>query len=568
MRIPLVPSLLAACGALFAQASARAQEPATPPVSEEQEQHPTNEGAEPAPESEAAPDAPRATAPSVLAIEAGTVHPVSGPPIRNGIVVIQGDRIVAVGVRGEVEVPAGATVQSFPTGHVYPGLVDALTDAFTDRAVHTDGGLDAGDAIADALRPNHDRSDRLVDAGITTAYVASPSPALVRGQGAIVRPTRDGFVVWQGRENAAVELRLTAGPTRSHPLQRQQQFEQASSLFDLEAWNKARTEHEEALKKYEKEFGEYLAFHKKKKDAQKKDDAKPQDEKAGEAPAGGEAGAAGSAESEGERPRRRRRPTPPGDEPKQSDADALAAEVLRWFATPAQDPPKQDPKPQDGKPAEGKEGEKPAEKGGEPEKKDDGPKRPTYPKAPPRDLQKETLQRVLDGELTLRVEAHRADELRAALRLRRERHIPSLVIERGYAADAVADELAKQGVPTVLTEVLPVPLPEIYEDFDPAALPARLQAHGAPFAIASGTARRAAALPLMAATAIGRGLAEDAALRAITLTPAEVLGIAKETGSLQSGKFADVLVCDRSLFASDSRVLLVLSKGSPEYEAR
>jgi hypothetical protein len=34
------------------------------------------------------------------------------------------------------------------------------------------------------------------------------------------------------------------------------------------------------------------------------------------------------------------------------------------------------------------------------------------------------------------------------------------------------------------------------------------------------------------------------------------------------GKFADVLVCDRSLFASDSRVLLVLSKGHTEFEAK
>ena len=75
-------------------------------------------------------------------------------------------------------------------------------------------------------------------------------------------------------------------------------------------------------------------------------------------------------------------------------------------------------------------------------------------------------------------------------------------------------------------------------------------------------------LPMMAAAAIGRGLPEAAALRAITLTPAEILGVAKETGSLTRNKLADVIVTSGPLFASDSRMLLVLSKGRTEYEAK
>ena len=120
----------------------------------------------------------------------------------------------------------------------------------------------------------------------------------------------------------------------------------------------------------------------------------------------------------------------------------------------------------------------------------------------------------------------------------------------------------------VLTEVLPNSMPELYKDFDPTALPAKLQAAGVPFAIASGGARRASLLPMMAAAAVGKGLDRDAALRAVTLTPAEILGVAKDTGSLQAGKFADLMVCDRPLFASDSRVLFVLGKGRTEYEVK
>ena len=60
-----------------------------------------------------------------VVLEAGTVHPVSGPAIENGVVVIRGERIVAVGKKGDVEVPENATLRSFPTAHLYPGLVDA-----------------------------------------------------------------------------------------------------------------------------------------------------------------------------------------------------------------------------------------------------------------------------------------------------------------------------------------------------------------------------------------------------------------------------------------------------------
>jgi imidazolonepropionase-like amidohydrolase len=88
------------------------------------------------------------------------------------------------------------------------------------------------------------------------------------------------------------------------------------------------------------------------------------------------------------------------------------------------------------------------------------------------------------------------------------------------------------------------------------------------FAIASGSAHRAAALPLIAAAAVGDGLDADAALRALTLSAAEILGVAKDTGSLQPGKLGDVLVCDRPLFASDSRVLAVFAAGQSQYEGK
>lgn len=578
MRIPRSPSFLGAslCALvlLLAAPHGRAQEPPVPtPVPAER---PAETPAGEAPQGEQ-PRRPRRQgrlppgfAPVV--IEAGSVHPVTGPAIENGVVVIRGERIVAVGKKGEIDVPQGAVVRSFPTGHVYPGLIDAATDAYTDPSLRGDGSSDGGTAFVDDLRKQDSRVHDLAAQGITTAYVTVRSPAFVRGQGAIVRPKKDGgFEPWSGKDKAALQVRMTNGPGRSHALERQQQLQQADGLFEgLDEYRKALTDHEDALKKYDKEFADYLAFHQKKKDGDKKPEGdkptgsnKPAgDGKPADAPAGAGQGGGGNDPPKDEPPKK--------DPPKQLDGEqaaAFEAALLTLLEAIAQDPkPKEPPKPDAPKP----DGQQPAPAGGAPaaEKKDEGPKRPTYPKAPSKEPQRDALLKVLDGELPLRVEAHRPDELRAALALQQARKVPVLVLEQAYGAAALADEIAKAGAAVVLTECLPIPFEPPYDRFDATKLPARLAAAGVPFAIATGRASWSSLLPLQAAAAVGGGLAPAEALRAITLTPAEILGVAKDAGSLQPGKYADVLVTDRPLFQTDSRVLLVLGKGNAEYEVK
>lgn len=606
-QLPFAPLLVLAIASALAVAQepqapvkpAPAQKPpaATPPANAEA-------GPGPGGDAEAGPRRPRRQA---MVLEAGTVHPVAGPAIADGVVVIRGERIVAVGKKGEVEIPEGATVRSFPGGHLYPGLIDAQTDAFTDDGLRGDGSLDAGAAFADDLHVRGDREDALVEAGITTAYVTVRSPSQLRGQGAIVRPKAGGFELWTGKEHAGVELRMTNGLGPTHALQRQQQLDGLANTFDgLEDHRKAKSDHAEALKKYEKEYADYVAFFQKKKDAEKPKDGdgeKGDKGKDGEKPKDGDKNAPptapgtqpGGEPAPGERRRgpggrRPGGPTGPGGggpgDPKPNggptgpgggdDDEVLLTALVDLLAVP-QDPPKQEP----GKPAptpqpagekapQAPEKQAPEKQGAEKkdDKKEEPPKRPTYPKAPGKDPQKDALLRVIDGEVPLRVEAHRADELRAALKLQQKAQVPVLVLEQAYGAAPLAGELAAQGVSVVLTEVLPNSLPEQYDAYDPTALPQQLQQAGVPFAIATGSARRAGILPLMAAAAVARGLDRDAALRAITLSAAEILGVAKDTGSLQAGKFADVLVTDRPLFASDCRVLFVASKGHPEYEAK
>ncbi len=60
-----------------------------------------------------------------VALVGGTVHPVSGPEIRNGTVVVRDGKIEAVGAG--LVAPAGARVVSCAGKHVYPGMISANT---------------------------------------------------------------------------------------------------------------------------------------------------------------------------------------------------------------------------------------------------------------------------------------------------------------------------------------------------------------------------------------------------------------------------------------------------------
>ena len=163
--------------------------------------------------------------------------------------------------------------------------------------------------------------------------------------------------------------------------------------------------------------------------------------------------------------------------------------------------------------------------------------------------------------------ARRPDEISAALAQARQQQILRLVIEEPIGGAAIAAELAAAGVPCVLTELWPGKRASSYQDFDTAALLSALHEQGVAFAIATGSGRRARALPMLAAIAVGHGLDRDTALRAITLTPAEILGVQQDVGSLQAGKLADLLVCDRPLLNSDCKLLRVISAGKTRYQA-
>jgi imidazolonepropionase-like amidohydrolase len=150
------------------------------------------------------------------------------------------------------------------------------------------------------------------------------------------------------------------------------------------------------------------------------------------------------------------------------------------------------------------------------------------------------LQPVLRGEMPLVVEAHRASDIQTVLRVADEYDL-RVIIAGGTEAWMVADDLVRARVP-VLVKVLRN-LPESFESlgarYDNAAL---LRRAGVQVAITTGETFKAFNIRQEAGNAVAYGLPYEEALRAITLYPAQIYGMADRYGTLEAGKVANVVV--------------------------
>jgi imidazolonepropionase-like amidohydrolase len=196
----------------------------------------------------------------------------------------------------------------------------------------------------------------------------------------------------------------------------------------------------------------------------------------------------------------------------------------------------------------------------------------------PRDLGMEALGRMLRKEIPARIQANNVTDIRTALRLAQEFGF-DVVIDGGAGAWELKDELAAKKVAVVLGQVSheyvsneEIPDKQDYPKPD-ERLAARLTNAGIPTAIATfsrafGTLAPAGTgkwLLIDAAIAAGYGMTDDQVLRAVTLVPAQILGVADRVGSLEVGKDADVVVLDGSPLSVKTWVQRVYVSGELVY---
>jgi imidazolonepropionase-like amidohydrolase len=187
-------------------------------------------------------------------------------------------------------------------------------------------------------------------------------------------------------------------------------------------------------------------------------------------------------------------------------------------------------------------------------------------KMPEVDIKLEALVPVLKGEIPLRAHAHRADDIATAVRIAEEFGV-KMSWEHATEGHRIAEWIAEKGIPAVWgPSLMSRPKWEMRElSFD---TPKALYDAGVKFAFQTDSmGANIAYLPISAGLAVKHGLPYEEALRAITIVPAEILGVADRVGSIEKGKDADLRILDGDPLELRTRVEMVLIDGEIAYKA-
>lgn len=199
------------------------------------------------------------------------------------------------------------------------------------------------------------------------------------------------------------------------------------------------------------------------------------------------------------------------------------------------------------------------------EKNPRGVARPRY------DRTEATLAEALEDHALVLVPANNRVQLRRALELM-ERWQVNGAIYGGQMGYEVAPEIAAKKLPVLVD----LKWPEAEKDADPEAkpslrtlqfrdrapsTPSAFAKAGVKFAFYSGGISAPKDILKAAKKSIDAGLAPDAALRAFTLSPAEIFGVGNRVGSIENGKIANLIVTDGDLFDEKTKIKMVFVDG-------
>lgn len=182
------------------------------------------------------------------------------------------------------------------------------------------------------------------------------------------------------------------------------------------------------------------------------------------------------------------------------------------------------------------------------------------PEAPGYYPEMAALLPVYRGEAKLLVEVDASTDIEKAIEWVQENNIDAVFtgVAEGWR---VAEELAAAEIPVITGPVLSVPTRASDRYDRPYANAGIMQKAGVKVAIRSNDAENVRNLPYNAGFAATYGMGRQEALRAITLTPAEIFGIADKTGSLEAGKMATLFIADGDPFETKTQVKYVFING-------
>jgi imidazolonepropionase-like amidohydrolase len=184
-----------------------------------------------------------------------------------------------------------------------------------------------------------------------------------------------------------------------------------------------------------------------------------------------------------------------------------------------------------------------------------------------RDPTCEVLVRVLDGELPWCQHTHRADDIATAIRLADEFGY-RLIVNHATEGYLIADVLAERGIPCIVGPMFTT-RSKVELRLRTLANPGVLAAAGVQVALTTDHP----VVPInflvhQATLAVKEGMAREDALRALTVNPAQMMGLGDRLGALAPGLDGDVVIWDGDPLDVMSRALQVFVYGVPVYEWR
>jgi imidazolonepropionase-like amidohydrolase len=167
---------------------------------------------------------------------------------------------------------------------------------------------------------------------------------------------------------------------------------------------------------------------------------------------------------------------------------------------------------------------------------------------------------VLKGEMTAFIETNKESDILAALKWIKEHNIKAVLtgVAEGWR---VADSIALAGIPVITGPVMSMPTRDSDKHDQAYKNAGIMQKAGVKVALRTNDAENVRNLPFNAGFAAAYGMGKEEALKAVTIIPAEIFGVADKVGSIEAGKKANLFVSTGDPFEPSTAIKHLFIEG-------
>ncbi len=172
----------------------------------------------------------------------------------------------------------------------------------------------------------------------------------------------------------------------------------------------------------------------------------------------------------------------------------------------------------------------------------------------------EAMLPVMRGKIPALIQVNREKDIESAIRWVQAKKVKAIFagVREGWR---VADKLAAAKIPVIVGPVLSTPTRASDRYDRPYANPGLMQKAGVKVALRTNDSENVRNLPFNAGFAAAYGMGKEEALKAVTIVPAELFGVADQLGSLEVGKIANLFVADGDPFETKTQIKYLFIEG-------